>query len=51
MANVKEVIIAPKEYSCLCTKCGNDWTSSSRPTKCPGCGSKQITYTEATGDN
>jgi Zn finger protein HypA/HybF involved in hydrogenase expression len=51
MTKTKEVIIAPKEYNCLCTKCGHDWTSSGKPTKCPNCGSKQITYSEGKEDN
>lgn len=47
MSRPKEVIVEPKEYNCLRTKCGHDWVSSGKPTKCPNCGLKQITYTEA----
>lgn len=43
----REVIVEPKQYDCLCTSCNTSWTSSGKPTKCPSCGSKGITYTEA----
>ena len=33
-----------KEYKCLCTKCNHSWTSSTKPTECPKCQSKQIVY-------
>ncbi|MFA5073842.1 MAG: hypothetical protein WC539_08110 [Nitrospirota bacterium] len=46
MANEKEVIVEPKEYQCYCTKCGSSWTSSGKPSKCPDCGSKAVTYTD-----
>lgn len=31
-------------YNCLCTSCNHSWVSSSRPTKCPNCDSKQVVY-------
>jgi Zn finger protein HypA/HybF involved in hydrogenase expression len=47
MANEKEVIVEPKEYNCLCASCNDSWTSSGKPSKCPNCGSKEISYSEA----
>jgi len=49
MKKKKEVIVEPAEYNCLCTKCGHNWVSTGKPTKCPNCGSKQITYNKSKG--
>ena len=45
------VITASKEYNCLCTKCGNSWTSSGKPSRCPQCKNTGINYSEAKTNN
>ena len=46
MTNAKAVLVKSKKYQCFCTKCSNSWSSSSKPKKCPSCGSAAITYSD-----
>jgi hypothetical protein len=43
---VMEMVAHKTEYHGLCSKCGNEWTSSTKPSKCPSCGNVGIVINE-----